>query len=132
MKGDGSMTDLNKLEQKMKELEQKKQEILEKQRQLERKLKEEERKARTRSLILFAERVIAHSLQSGEEGILNLKIVDAQGKDYTTYFQKEVQRIREKLSQTQEQNQNQVPEGETHNFFVENQRSFTEHPNADL
>jgi len=126
------MSDLDKLEQELTRLQQKKQEILEKQKQLERKLKEEERKARTRSLILFAERVIAHSLQSGEEGILNLKIVDAQGKDYTPYFQKEVQRIREKLSQTQEQNQNQ--EGENPDFFasVENQRSFTENQNADL
>lgn len=116
-KGDGSMTDLNKLEQKMKELEQKKQEILEKQKQLERKLKEEERKARTRSLILFAERVIAESIKNEKaEDLLNLQIQDAQGKDYTTYFQKEVQRIREKLSQTQEQNQNQVTEGETQFF----------------
>lgn len=132
MKGDGNVSDLNKLEQELTRLQQKKQEILEKQKQLERKLKEEERKARTRSLILFAEIIIKQLLQSEKEETLNLKIVDAQGKDYTPYFQKEVQRIREKLSQTQEQNQNQNQEGETHSFFVENQGSFTEQPNADL
>jgi len=133
MKGDDSMTDLNKLEQELTRLQQKKQEILEKQKQLERKLKEEERKARTRSLILFAERMISEAIKNEKaEDLLNLQIHDAQGKDYTPYFQKEVQRIREKLSQTQEQNQNKNQEGETHSFFAESQGSFTEQPSADL
>jgi len=67
MKGDDSMTDLNKLEQELTRLQQKKQEILEKQKQLERKLKEEERKARTRSLILFAERMISEAIKTKKQ-----------------------------------------------------------------
>jgi len=129
------MSDLDKLEQELTKLQQKKQEILQKQKQLERKLKEEERKARTRSLILFAERIIAEAVKkekTEEEEILKIKVVDAQGKDYTPYFQKEVQRIREKLAQTQEQNQSQNQEGENPDFFVENPRSFTESQNQDL
>jgi len=128
MKGDDSMSDLNKLEERIKELEQKK-------KQLAKQLAETKRKRRTRALILFAEQIITLYLKRSDENLLrNFKIVDAKGEDYTADLQEEIERIKSKIQEqkpeTQEQNQNQ--EGENHDFFVENQRSFTEHPNADL
>ncbi len=130
MKGDDSMSDLNKLEERIKELEQKK-------KQLAKQLAETKRKRRTRALILFAEQIITLYLKRSDENLLrNFKIVDAKGEDYTADLQEEIERIKSKIQEqkpeTQEQNQNQVTEGKTHSFFVENQRSFTEHPNADL
>ena len=130
MKGDGNMSDLNKLEERIKELEQKK-------KQLAKQLAETKRKRRTRALILFAEQIITLYLKQNNENLLkNFKIVDAKGEDYTADLQEEIERIKSKIQEqkpeTQEQNQNQVTEGKTHSFFVENQRSFTEHPNADL
>jgi len=128
MKGDDSMSDLNKLEERIKELEQKK-------KQLAKQLAETKRKRRTRALILFAEQIITLYLKRSDENLLrNFKIVDAKGEDYTADLQEEIERIKSKIQEqkpeTQEQNQNQ--EGENHDFFVENQRSFTEQPNADL
>jgi len=122
------MSDLNKLEERIKELEQKK-------KQLAKQLAETKRKRRTRALILFAEQIITLYLKRSDENLLrNFKIVDAKGEDYTADLQEEIERIKSKIQEqkpeTQEQNQNQ--EGENHDFFVENQRSFTEHPNADL
>jgi len=122
------MSDLNKLEERIKELEQKK-------KQLAKQLAETKRKRRTRALILFAEQIITLYLKRSDENLLrNFKIVDAKGEDYTADLQEEIERIKSKIQEqkpeTQEQNQNQ--EGENHDFFVENQRSFTEHPHADL
>lgn len=124
------MPDTKKLEERIKELEQKK-------KQLAKQLAETKRKRRTRALILFAEQIITLYLKRSDENLLrNFKIVDAKGEDYTADLQEEIERIKSKIQEqkpeTQEQNQNQVTEGKTHSFFVENQRSFTEHPNADL
>lgn len=124
------MSDLNKLEERIKELEQKK-------KQLAKQLAETKRKRRTRALILFAEQIITLYLKRSDENLLrNFKIVDAKGEDYTADLQEEIERIKSKIQEqkpeTQEQNQNQNQEGETHSFFAESQGSFTENQNADL
>jgi len=124
MKGDGNMSDLNKLEERIKELEQKK-------KQLAKQLAETKRKRRTRALILFAEQIITLYLKRSDENLLrNFKIVDAKGEDYTADLQEEIERIKSKIQEqkpeTQEQNQNQNQEGETHSFFAESQGSGIE------
>ena len=124
------MSDLNKLEERIKELEQKK-------KQLAKQLAETKRKRRTRALILFAEQIITLSLKQNDENLLkNFKIVDAKGEDYTADLQEEIERIKSKIQEqkpeTQEQNQNK--EGENPDFFAsaENQGSGIENQNADL
>ncbi len=130
MKGDGNMSDLNKLEERIKELEQKK-------KQLAKQLAETKRKRRTRALILFAEQIITLYLKQNNENLLkNFKIVDAKGEDYTADLQEEIERIKSKIQEqkpeTQEQNQNK--EGENPDFFasVKDQGSGIENQNADL